>query len=130
MCIRDSPEAVGNTQRMLVSELAGKASLIAKAKNLGIDLAQHPDKTQEILDDIKRREAVGYSYEVADGSLALLLQWHLGAYRPHFTLCLLYTSTPLREWRDPIRRACRRSRGSFRLHGRRPLAPGRRAGCR
>ena len=71
---------------MLVSELAGKASLIAKAKNLGIDLAQHPDKTQEILDDIKRREAVGYSYEVADGSLALLLQWHLGAYRPHFTL--------------------------------------------
>ena len=40
------PEAVGNTQRMLVSELAGKASLIAKAKNLGIDLAQHPDKTQ------------------------------------------------------------------------------------
>ena len=80
------PEAVGNTQRMLVSELAGKASLIAKAKNLGIDLAQHPDKTQEILDDIKRREAVGYSYEVADGSLALLLQWHLGAYRPHFTL--------------------------------------------
>ena len=49
------PEAVGNTQRMLVSELAGKASLIAKAKNLGIDLAQHPDKTQEILDDIKRR---------------------------------------------------------------------------
>ena len=80
------PEAVGNTQRMLVSELAGKASLIAKAKNLGIDLAQHPDKTQEILDDIKRREAVGYSYEVADGSLALLLQWHLGAYRPHFSL--------------------------------------------
>lgn len=80
------PEAVGNTQRMLVSELAGKASLIAKAKNLDIDLAQHPDKTQEILDDIKRREAVGYSYEVADGSLALLLQWHLGAYRPHFTL--------------------------------------------
>ena len=80
------PESVGNTQRMLVSELAGKASLIAKAKNLGIDLAQHPDKTQEILDDIKRREAVGYSYEVADGSLALLLQWHLGAYRPHFTL--------------------------------------------
>ena len=80
------PEAVGNTQRMLVSELAGKASLIAKAKNLGIDLAQHPDKTQGVLDDIKRREAVGYSYEVADGSLALLLQWHLGAYRPHFTL--------------------------------------------
>ena len=80
------PESVGNTTRMLVSELAGKASLVAKATSLGIDLAAHPDKTQAILDDIKQREAGGYSYEVADGSLALLLQRHLGAYRPHFTL--------------------------------------------
>ena len=77
------PESVGNTQRMLVSELAGKASLVAKAASLGIDLAAHQDKTQAILDDIKAREAAGYSYEVADGSLALLLQRHLGAYRPH-----------------------------------------------
>lgn len=80
------PDAVGNTARMLVSELAGKASLIAKAQGLGIDLAPHADKTQTILDDIKQREALGYSYEVADGSLALLLQHHLGAYCPHFTL--------------------------------------------
>ena len=71
---------------MLVSELAGKASLMAKARGLGIDLTPHLDKVQGILDDIKQREAGGYSYEVADGSLALLLQRHLGAYRPHFTL--------------------------------------------
>lgn len=80
------PEAVGNTTRMLVSELAGKASLVAKAKSLGIDLAEHPEETQAILDEIKQREACGYSYEVADGSLALLLQRHLGAHTPHFTL--------------------------------------------
>ena len=71
---------------MLVSELAGKASLVAKARGLGIRLDEHPEKTQAILDDIKAREALGYSYETADGSLALLLQSHLGAYRPHFTL--------------------------------------------
>ncbi|MBU5406618.1 citramalate synthase [Paraeggerthella hongkongensis] len=81
-----SPESVGNNARMLVSELAGKASLMAKARGLGIDLTPHLDKVQGILDDIKQREAGGYSYEVADGSLALLLQRHLGAYRPHFTL--------------------------------------------
>ena len=80
------PENVGNTTRMLVSGLAGKASLLAKARGLGIDLDEHPDKTQEILDDVKRREAKGYSYEVADGSLALLLKRHLGEYEPHFTL--------------------------------------------
>ena len=80
------PESVGNTARMLVSELAGKASLTAKAATLGVDLAAHPGKDQEILDDIKAREARGYSYETADGSLGLLLQRHLGLHRPHFTL--------------------------------------------
>ena len=81
-----SPEAVGNTQRMLVSELAGKATLVAKAKDLAIDLADDPEKTQEILDEIKRREHEGYSYEVADGSLAILLLAHLGEFKPHFNL--------------------------------------------
>lgn len=85
----ERPEAVGNATRMLVSELAGKASLVAKAVSLGIDLTA-PDvrsgAVQEILDDVKRREASGYSYEVADGSLALLIKRHLGEYAPRFTL--------------------------------------------
>ncbi|WP_102380010.1 citramalate synthase [Raoultibacter timonensis] len=80
------PELVGNTTRMLVSELAGKASLVAKAKSLGIDLSDKPEKTQEILDTIKKREHEGYSYEVADGSLCMLLQAILGNFKPHFRL--------------------------------------------
>lgn len=80
------PGLVGNTARMIVSELAGKASLIAKAKTLGVDLGEAPEKVQDILDNIKAREAEGYSYEIADGSLALLLQDHLGNFVPHFTL--------------------------------------------
>ena len=50
---------------MLVSELAGKASLAAKAKSLGIDLSGDARTLQAILDDVKTREAHGYSYEVA-----------------------------------------------------------------
>ncbi len=80
------PERVGNNARTLVSALAGKASLISKANSLGINLDRYPEKVQEILDDIKTREAQGYSYEIADGSLALLLRGHIGTYRPHFTL--------------------------------------------
>ncbi|MCI2240770.1 citramalate synthase [Adlercreutzia faecimuris] len=80
------PEAVGNRARMLVSELAGKASLVQKAASLGFDLEGAAVDVQAVLDDIKRREAAGYSYEVADGSLALLLMRHLGDYRPAFTL--------------------------------------------
>lgn len=80
-----APESVGNVTRMLVSELAGKASLIAKAKSLGIDLSDR-EEVDAILSDIKHREAEGYSYEIADGSLALLIHNHLGGYTPYFTL--------------------------------------------
>lgn len=80
------PENVGNTTRVLVSELAGKASLVAKARSLGFELSGSSSLTQKILDDIKERENQGFSYEIADGSLAVLLSMHLGIFKPHFTL--------------------------------------------
>lgn len=81
-----SPERVGNASHMVVSELAGKASLLQKASLLGFDLTASDVDVQAILDDIKAREAKGYTYEVADGSLALLIMRHLDTYRPAFTL--------------------------------------------
>ena len=80
------PAAVGNRAHMVVSELAGKASLLAKARSLGFDLEAAGVDVQAVLDDIKEREADGYSYEVADGSLALLLMRHTGEYVPMFSL--------------------------------------------
>ena len=80
------PENVGNTAQTIVSELAGKASLIAKARTLGFDLEEHPDCVQRILDAVKAHEALGYSYEIADGSLALLIARNLETYEPYFTL--------------------------------------------
>ena len=81
-----NPANVGNATRVLVSELAGKASLVAKAKSLGFDLENKKELTQHILDDIKERESQGFSYEVADGSLSVLLSMHMGTFKPHFTL--------------------------------------------
>lgn len=81
-----NPENVGNSTRVLVSELAGKASLVTKAASLGFDLKGKSELTQRILDDIKARENQGFSYEIADGSLALLLHMHLGTFKPHFML--------------------------------------------
>lgn len=80
------PAMVGNRARTVVSELAGRASLVSKAASLSIDLAERPECVQSILDEVKEREAQGYSYEVADGSLAVLIHGHLGTFRPHFTL--------------------------------------------
>ena len=70
----------------MVSELAGKASLVARARAIGIDLEQYPKRVAGILADIKQRENKWYSYEAADGSLAMLIWGHLGQVKPHFTL--------------------------------------------
>lgn len=80
------PSLVGNDSRMVVSELAGKASLARKAAALGIDLAANAERLQAVLDDVKSREARGYTYETADGSLALLILRHIGEYEPAFKL--------------------------------------------
>jgi 2-isopropylmalate synthase len=67
-----SPDAVGNGTRFVVSELAGKSTLVMKAKELGLDL-DGPQLT-DVVETLKRLEHEGYHFEVADGSLELLLR--------------------------------------------------------
>ena len=80
------PSTVGNRSTVLVSDLAGRASLVSKAKDLGFDLSNDPAVIDAVLADVKAREAAGYSYEVADGSLAIMIMRQLGTYRPRFAL--------------------------------------------
>jgi len=72
------PALVGNFSHIVVSELAGKASLITKAAELGVELPKEDTEVKKLLDIIKARESLGYSYEVADASLSLLLRTELG----------------------------------------------------
>ncbi len=72
------PVSVGNFAHIVVSELAGKVSLRTKASEFGITLPTQPHALDSLLDMLKQREAKGYSYEVADASLALLLRAQLG----------------------------------------------------
>ncbi len=81
-----SPEAVGNLQRVKVSELSGKSTIIIKASEMGKDLSQHPDKVQEILDTVKGLEHVGYHFEAADGSFELLMRRNLNMSKVFFRL--------------------------------------------
>jgi 2-isopropylmalate synthase len=80
------PASVGNLARVVVSELAGRASLTMKAKELGIDLAADPVVIADVLDTVKDLEHRGYSFEAADASLEILLRKKTGTYRPLFTL--------------------------------------------
>ena len=69
---------------MLVSELAGRASMLEKAAELGIEL---DDATAaRVIGRVKELEHEGYQFEAADGSLELLLRRETGGYEPLFTL--------------------------------------------
>jgi 2-isopropylmalate synthase len=80
------PAAVGNLARVVVSELAGRASLTMKAKELGIDLTGEAETVGAVLDSVKALEHEGYSFEAADASLEILLRKKLGTYEPFFDL--------------------------------------------
>jgi 2-isopropylmalate synthase len=68
------PTVVGNAQRILVTEMAGRASVELKAGELGVDVTSRPDVVGKVVEHVKQREAEGWSYEAADASFELLLR--------------------------------------------------------
>ncbi len=68
------PAVVGNDQRILVTEMAGRASVELKSRELGVDVAARPDVVGKVVERVKLREAEGWSYEAADASFELLLR--------------------------------------------------------
>jgi 2-isopropylmalate synthase len=81
------PAEVGNHMRMLVSDMAGRASVELKGRELGYDLSGDKETIGRVTDRVKEMEARGYSFEAADASFELLLRDELaGARRRHFTV--------------------------------------------
>lgn len=68
------PGIVGNHQRVLVSDQAGRSNLLYKAKELGIDPEELEPKVGELLKELKELEHQGFQFEGADASFELLLQ--------------------------------------------------------
>src|SRR5580698_467561 len=81
------PALVGNDMRMLVSDMAGRASVELKGRELGYDLSGDKEVIGRVTDKVKELEARGYSFEAADASFELLLRDELaGERRRHFTV--------------------------------------------
>jgi len=76
------PELVGNHTRMVVSEQAGRASIVRKAADLG--LAVDDATAAAVLATVKEREHVGYHFEAADGSFELLVRAATGWRQRYF----------------------------------------------
>ncbi|QJB57820.1 citramalate synthase [Pseudodesulfovibrio sp. zrk46] len=72
------PASVGNEQRVLLSDQAGKSNILFKAKELGYELGKNDPTVDRLLKELKQRESMGYEYSVADASFELVLQEALG----------------------------------------------------
>jgi 2-isopropylmalate synthase len=68
------PAVVGNDMRILVTEMAGRASIELKARELGLDLAGRPEVLSRVTKRVKDLEARGWSFEAADASFELLVR--------------------------------------------------------
>jgi 2-isopropylmalate synthase len=78
------PEAVGNTRRVLVSELSGRSNIIALTTKSNL---QHDSALMEsVLKQVVELENRGYQFEAAEASFDLLVQRAAGKFRPHFEL--------------------------------------------
>jgi 2-isopropylmalate synthase len=78
------PSAVGNDMRMLVSDMAGRASIELKGRELGYDLSQDRELVGRVTRRVKELEARGYTFEAADASFELLLREEVGGVRPQY----------------------------------------------
>jgi len=81
-----TPELVGNTRRVLVSDLSGKSNVEYKAKELGIELGGNGFDSRKIVSEIKRLEQQGYQFDTADGSFKILLEKYTDQFKPLFDL--------------------------------------------
>jgi 2-isopropylmalate synthase len=89
------PELVGNEMRVVVSELSGRGNLLSKAEELGLKSGD----VAGVLEEIKQLEARGFSFEAAEGSVAMLMKRQDPTYRPPFELIDFFVNVEHRTGR-------------------------------
>lgn len=79
-----SPEQVGNERRILISELSGSSTVLAKTEKY--NLLHDKETARRIVDKIQALETQGYQFEAAEASFVLLVKKMLGKHKPFFEL--------------------------------------------
>jgi len=80
------PDQVGNSRRILMSEVAGRSALLAKINAIDPTLNKDSTETKKILERLKALEHEGYQFETAESSFELVVRKLLGKYKPFFEL--------------------------------------------
>ena len=73
-----NPEDVGNNRNIVVSDQSGKSNIISRLQSIKIDIKENDPKIKKLLDEVKDREFIGYSYDGADASFELLARRIIG----------------------------------------------------
>ncbi len=87
-----NPADVGNKRKFLLSEFAGRTTLLSKLKNIAPGLCKNSPEIAMLTEQIKELEHQGYQFEGADASFELMVKKFLGQFTPHFQT-LLYKTT-------------------------------------
>ncbi len=80
------PESVGNRRKLLVSEMGGRSTILARAKELGLKLKGDPAEARRFLKVVQEMEAQGYHFEAAEESFELLMRRAYKRYKRFFEL--------------------------------------------
>jgi len=80
------PSLVGNMRNIIVSDQAGKSNIMSRLNKYGIKIDKNDPKVQTLLNEVKDREFVGYSYDGADASFELLARRLLGEIPKYLTI--------------------------------------------
>jgi 2-isopropylmalate synthase len=80
------PETVGNRRKLLVSDQSGRSNVLAELERIGVKVEKNDPRIARLLEEVKEREAKGYSYESADASFALLARRMLGKVPEYFSV--------------------------------------------
>ena len=72
------PEEVGNSRNIVISDQSGKSNIISRLKTINIDIKENDPKIKKLLNEVKDREFIGYSYDGADASFELLARRIIG----------------------------------------------------
>jgi len=80
------PSLVGNVRNIIVSDQAGKSNIMSRLNKYGIKIDKSDPKIQTLLNEVKDREFVGYSYDGADASFELLARRLLGEIPQYLTI--------------------------------------------
>lgn len=80
------PSSIGNQRHILVSDQAGRSNILARFAEIGVEIDPKHPKIQRLVEEVKEKEFLGYSYDSAEASFELLARRLIEGVPEYFTI--------------------------------------------